>query len=466
MQFFPILFSIGMVSLVLAVILWVVLARPFLKLLRILQESEKTHFLQRIPENFRGPVGPLARSLNRLLEKITTLHALQLEAERQLVEAQKELQFKREIEEKNEIIEKTNKELEKRVEEINLIHEFSQKIVSTLDLEELYRVIDSFLGDKVGFHEFALLVCNDEENPQEVVIQTARGFADSSKIRGMQFHAGEGLTGQVLQTGKYCYIPDTSQEPRYLYYKGEHRKDGSFLSIPLLFKGKLVGILNFNRPERDGFSAQDVRFLKTIAVEMAIALVNATLYSRTKELAVRDELTHLYNRRHFQALLNLEIKRADRFGQPVSLLMVDIDRFKRINDTYGHLGGDHRLREFAQLLISSLREVDMVARFGGEEFVIVLPNTSKRDARLVAEKLCFLTRQHLFSQDTAKPLLPFTISLGVASYPIDGQTVESLIKVADLALYQAKENGRDRVVLYGEGKTSPLFAVGDQTASN
>ncbi|MBI2501516.1 MAG: hypothetical protein HYW02_08700, partial [Deltaproteobacteria bacterium] len=122
MQFFPILFSIGMVSLVLAVILWVVLARPFLKLLRILQESEKTHFLQRIPENFRGPVGPLARSLNRLLEKITTLHALQLEAERQLVEAQKELQFKREIEEKNEIIEKTNKELEKRVEEINLIH--------------------------------------------------------------------------------------------------------------------------------------------------------------------------------------------------------------------------------------------------------------------------------------------------------------------------------------------------------
>ncbi|MBI4374310.1 MAG: GAF domain-containing protein, partial [Deltaproteobacteria bacterium] len=171
----------------------------------------------------------------------------------------------------SDVLKKANEELQARIKELALINEFSQLIVSTLEMPKLYNILDHFLGEKLGFNEFALLLREKEE---EVVVQVARGFADTSRVRGMVFKSGEGLTGVVFQTRRPCYITDTRQESRYLYYKGEKKEDGSFLSIPLLFKGQVVGILNFTRAGVDSFSAQEIQFLNTIAVQIAIALMN------------------------------------------------------------------------------------------------------------------------------------------------------------------------------------------------
>jgi diguanylate cyclase (GGDEF)-like protein len=254
------------------------------------------------------------------------------------------------------------------------------------------------------------------------------------------------LTGQVFKTKRHCYIPDTRKEPRYLYYKGEKTEDGSFLGIPLLYKDNLVGILNFTRPGVDSFSGQEIQFLNTVAVVVAIALVNARLYSRTRDLSIRDDLTRLYNRRHLQEVLPLEIKRAQRFHQTLSLLMIDIDQFKRFNDSFGHLEGDKRLREIAGLMSGKIREVDFMARFGGEEFVVILANTPKQDGIAVAEKLRNLVRTCPFELDCPDPEHQFTISIGVAAYPDDADQIETLLHAADQALYQAKGAGRDRVI--------------------
>ena len=384
--------------------------KPLIRLIRTMQRAPQEDFLPRAQVGSKDLLGKLGKVFNALLEQVTTRHAFHLE----------------------------------RLKELGVIHDFSQKLASTLDLTELCRLLDQMLGERLGFREFALLIRDEAEG--DVVVQVARGFADSSKVRGMRFKADEGLTGLVLQSLKSCYIPDTRKEPRYLYYKGEKLEDGSFLSIPLLFKGEIVGILNFTRAGVDSFTPQEIQFLGTIADQLAIALCNARLYSRTRELAVRDELTGLYNRRHFQTVFPLEIKRARRFHQPLALLMIDIDRFKRFNDLHGHLAGDQRLRELAGLLKSSLREVDFVGRYGGEEFVVLLPSTSKEDAGRVGEKLCQAVRAASFSEHPSQGVRRFTVSVGVAAYPEDGEGVTVILAAADQALYRAKGEGRDRVI--------------------
>lgn len=415
--------------------------RPIEELIQVVTTAPARDFLSRAPVHGEDVVGRLAQSFNRLLERITTLDAFKIETERQLIMAHEELKYKEALEEKNRAL--------------FLLYEFSQQVSMTLELDELYNVVENFIGDRLGFREFAFLVY--EEENQSLVVRVARGFADQARVRGMSFRAGEGITGRVLSKGELVYLPDTRQDPEYLYYKGEKREDGSFLSIPLIFKKKVVGVLNMTRPGVDQFSEEEIRFLNTLAVGLAIALVNANLYSRTKELSVRDELTQLYNRRHFQEVLPLEIKRAQRFKKPLCLLMIDIDYFKKYNDRYGHLAGDELLKEFVHLIASKIREVDFFARFGGEEFVLVLPNTPKSDGVKVADKLRMIIRDHKFSGN-GKNSDRLTVSIGVASYPDDARTMEDLVDVADIALYQAKGAGRDQVVgCESEGKPSQDF---------
>ena len=366
--------------------------RPIRELIQLMSSAERKDFLVRAPVRSQDVLGRLSESFNLLLERITTLDAFKMETERQLILAQEELKFKAALEEKNRIIEKSNQEIEARLKELSLVYDFSKEISATLEMEELCSSVERFIGDRLGFQEFALLV--HDEFHQHLGVTAARGFADQSKIRNISFRSGEGITGKVLESGETVYIPDTGLNRHYLYYKGEKREDGSFLSIPLIFKQSVVGVLNLTRPGANRFSNEEIRFLETLSVELAIALVNAKLYSRTKELSVRDELTQLYNRRHFQEVLPLEIKRAQRFEKSLSLLVIDIDFFKNYNDRYGHLAGDECLKEFVHIISPRIREVDFFARFGGEEFVLVLPNASKQDAFMVADKIRTLVQEH------------------------------------------------------------------------
>jgi len=257
----------------------------------------------------------------------------------------------------------------------------------------------------------------------------------------------------VAETGKKIYIKDTTRETRFLNYKCEKPSEpSSFLSIPLMYKEEVMGVINFARGGTSSFSYQDVKMLSLVANQVALAIANSKLYTKTRELSVRDELTGINNRRYFQQMLNMEWKRAIRFKRDLSLIMIDVDHFKSYNDTFGHLEGDRALKQIGQTLRKHLREVDTVARFGGEEFVLLLPDTDKRGAIAVAEKVRLLVEGHSFLSAENRETRQMTISAGISTYPDDVDDIDDLIDHADIALYRAKENGRNRIECYESKK--------------
>ena len=203
---------------------------------------------------------------------------------------------------------------------------------------------------------------------------------------------------------------------------------------------KMIGILYEDSKRLTRFGKEEEGIVKALAAQAGLALENATLY----ELATLDGLTRIYQRRYFEAMAELEWKRVIRHRRPLSILMVDMDHFKTINDTYGHDKGDVVLRKTAQILKSACREEDIVARYGGEEFVILLPETDLEGTRPVAQRIHEELRKLYILPDRS-----ITLSIGVASYPsANVQDVISLIKCADQALYSAKNAGRNKTVYY------------------
>ena len=217
-----------------------------------------------------------------------------------------------------------------------------------------------------------------------------------------------------------------------------------FIAFPLRTNNRLSALLvlgggSVNRvdPDTEGFLAQ-------VANQVHIVVENSRLLERLRNLAIRDSLTDLYNHRHSMVLLANEFERVGRYAAGVSLLMLDLDQFKLINDEHGHPAGDAVLREMASVLQETLRTVDSVGRYGGEEFVAILPHTSPEEARATAERIRQRVGNHVFWVG-AKPL-SVTVSIGVASYPSDRvDSPETLVREADRALYRAKERGRDRI---------------------
>ncbi|MBI3393367.1 MAG: GGDEF domain-containing protein [Nitrospirae bacterium] len=186
-----------------------------------------------------------------------------------------------------------------------------------------------------------------------------------------------------------------------------------------------------------------------LAFQSASSLENARLHSKAVELASTDGLTGLANRRTFQVRLEEEIDRSERYQHPFTLMILDIDHFKKVNDTHGHPAGDVVLRELARLLKAAVRTVDFVARYGGEEFVILLPETGGTHSREIAERIRTRAAKTPVTLPDGKEI-SFTISLGVACYPSCGKAAADIVDRADQALYIAKQSGRDRVCLYRE----------------
>lgn len=420
------------------------LDRPLMRLARVMGRAEEGDFLVRAPVMSGDELGDLARTFNRMLSRITDLAANKIQSDHDLVMMEEQLKFRKSLEEKNSQIERANRTLEQLVRDLSLIHEIGQEVNSIVDIDKLYATIAETLKKYLRINECAILVYDDRR--EELHVKAAFGFPNVDEIFKTTFRAGEGITGLVAETGRKIYIRDTGREERFLNYKGERPLEtSSFLSAPLVYKGEVLGVINFARQGTGSFSHQDVRMMSLVAGQVAQALANARLYTRTRELSVRDELTGINNRRHFQQMLQMEWKRAVRFRRQLSLIMLDVDHFKEYNDTFGHLQGDGVLKQIGGLLKKNLREVDTVARFGGEEFVLLLPDTDKRGAVVVAEKVRAVIAAHKFVTDELRETRRITISAGVATYPDDVGEMEDLIDQADIALYRAKENGRNRV---------------------
>jgi diguanylate cyclase (GGDEF)-like protein len=225
----------------------------------------------------------------------------------------------------------------------------------------------------------------------------------------------------------------------------------SALAVPLFVSNRVMGSMQlFRSPAATGFSREDAQLLWILALVSENLLTREYANEGLLRFAFTDYLTGLRTRGYFEQQLELEFKRAERKQQKIALLMIDIDHFKVLNDTFGHHVGDQLLRDLSSILVKDMREVDTVARYGGEEFVIILPETTETGAMFVAQRLRRAVEQAKFFAGSPHSVQHLTISIGVAVYDIDAQFKRDLIEFADAALYSAKHAGRNRVICYSE----------------
>ena len=217
---------------------------------------------------------------------------------------------------------------------------------------------------------------------------------------------------------------------------------GPAVYVPLRLRDQMPGYLAvFRRRGAKPYDAEDVRLLTLLAAWTAMALENLRLALNVEKLAVTDDLTQVYNYRFLKSALRREIKRAGRYHQDLSLIMIDVDNLKSYNDRHGHLRGSFLLREMAGLFSAHVRSWDLVAKYGGDEFTVILPQTEITGAHTVAERLRMAVEEHTFPLATRGQI---TVSIGLAAFPADGQTTSALIETADRALYIAKQRGRNQ----------------------
>jgi len=413
------------------------LYRPIQGLARTMFRAESGEFLVRARVESDDELGRLARSFNTMLSRVTDMAVHEIETRRSLEQMEREVTLRRELE-------LANARLADHLRELELLLGVSGALGGTLDLPEQLQQLGLHVRERLGVIECSVLLL--QEATGELVVEAC--VAASPHIaRGTRFRMGEGVTGMVAAQGQTIYVPDVDKDPRFLHSKGHARFRGSFVGVPLKAKGRLVGVMNIYRTRTNDFSPQEIRLAEAIGAQAGLAISNARLYAQTLEQSFTDALTGLPNRRALFQRLEQEWTRALRFGDELSLLMVDLDNFKVVNDTHGHLVGDAVLRGVGLVLHRNIRKVDLVARYGGEEFCIVLPRIGKGEATDAAEKLRRSTAQTPFAGPPGGEPLHITISLGVATYPQDATDVAALLERADAALYEAKRLGRDRVAV-------------------
>jgi diguanylate cyclase (GGDEF)-like protein len=254
----------------------------------------------------------------------------------------------------------------------------------------------------------------------------------------------EGPAGRALDQGATLVIAgDGSRavQPEGADYPGHDST--SCLLVGLRMRDEPPALLALHRFDGAPFTEQDGETAEAAAPLFATALDNLRRFSRAEELSITDSLTGVYNYRYLRSALDKEVARARRFGEKFSIIMLDVDHLKDYNDLHGHLRGSEVLRRLAQLVLAQLRGADVVAKYGGDEFVVILPQTDRAGAGILAERIRSAIEQHEFPGESES--MKITSSMGIAQFPEDGESTRELLDVADAALYQAKRTGRNRV---------------------
>jgi diguanylate cyclase (GGDEF)-like protein len=274
------------------------------------------------------------------------------------------------------------------------------------------------------------------------------------KIKNVRLKMGEGIAGWVAKERKGVRVDDVYKDPRFTpkVDKATDFKTEAILCVPLVFKNRVLGVIELinlrdqRETEQGLFREEDLTALTTIADYAAIAIENARNFTRVQELTVTDDLTKLHNARFMHEVLEHEISRAQRYRTELSVIFLDIDHFKSVNDSHGHLVGSQLLAEVADVIRAGLRKSDFGVRYGGDEFVCLLPQTPKHRAVEVAKRLRRALNEKVYLQ-TDKKTVRLTASFGVASFPADAKSKEDLLRLADNAMYGIKNTTRDGVGL-------------------
>jgi diguanylate cyclase (GGDEF)-like protein len=319
---------------------------------------------------------------------------------------------------------------------------------SVLEPQRVVAVIMSHIQKLIPSEAWSILLVNEKKTELSFEMALGEKGEDFSDIR---LKIGEGIAGWVAQTGEPAIVNDVANDPRFQgrYDQQTQFRTRSILCAPLVSRGSTIGVVEIlNRASGSRFTKRDLNLLLTLVEPAAIALENAFLFQRTQKLAITDDLTKLYNSHYLGICLGKEIERASQERTSLAVIFLDLDGFKGVNDQHGHLCGSRTLFEVGDILRRSVREEDIVSRYGGDEFVVVLPNADGKAALSIARRIRSSLKEHAFlgEFDLAVHL---SASFGISSFPEHGTTPEELIQKADQAMYSVKESGKDAVAVSG-----------------
>lgn len=333
-------------------------------------------------------------------------------------------------------------QLRQKAKQVAFFINTGKALTSTLELEKVLDVIMARAKHLIPCERWSLLLVDEADGRREL-----RPHRDARRVR----HAApprQGPAVWVAQHARPMLIEDCRLPlPKGLRTWKPGRGYRSLLAVPIVNKRKVLGVLELvNRADGHPFDATDRDLLVQLMGQAAIAIERSHLYRRTSELTITDDLTKLFNFRHLDQTLDIEIRRCVRYGSVLSLIFLDLDYFKMVNDRYGHLMGSRVLIEVAELLIRNLRDVDIISRYGGDEFVVVLPETGLRTTHAITKRLHRAFQRHEFL--SAEGIgLHLTASFGIAGFPEHAKNKKDLIRLSDQAMYEAKYGGRDRICI-------------------
>lgn len=343
--------------------------------------------------------------------------------------------------------ERQNKEeeLKRSLEEHQTLYKIAVELASAGKSDKIFDIILSSAMELTNAPAGSIVIMDEKNGMLRMVL--AKGFSQHFISRStMWLPRTKGLTKRVLNSNKPTIIYDITKEISpttnpAIYEEGIR----SIIGIPLKYNEKTIGILYLDDFKPREFTAREISILMLLATNATLAIEKMQILEKTEMLAITDELTQIYNHRYFRNTLSNETYRAKRYKHPVSLIMMDIDNFKSYNDDFGHIHGNYVLSIIAGIIKKNVRSIDTAARFGGEEFCIILPDTSKESAYAMAERIRSEVDKVCIPEWNSTILRKVTISLGVASFPDDTEEQGLLVKKADEAMYAAKKAGKNKV---------------------
>ncbi len=343
-------------------------------------------------------------------------------------------------------------------QELNSFYDFTQRLNSTSDVDVILdHIIDTLL--RIFEADFVGVSLVDKEGGYSYLKRASEGMKEH--LEDKQIPHGDTLIGLVAESGNHFHFDDISARAKYRSVFGKEidfalgiKTIKSVLIYPFheTFQDlennnqAVLGCVVIGRRAKNPFNEGEISLAKIICRESSKAITSSLNFQKVKELAIRDGLTGLYNHRHFQEMLSYTLVHSDRFSTEASLLLVDVDDLKIINDTYGHQAGDTVLSSIGNLLRESLRKVDIPARYGGDEFAVILPNTNKSGSIAVAEKVRSKLKRISLKSDSGDIVV--SLSIGIATYPQCAADKELLIEKADRALYESKNHGKNKITHY------------------
>jgi diguanylate cyclase (GGDEF)-like protein len=346
----------------------------------------------------------------------------------------------------------------RQMDHLRVFHDVARALTASLELEEILGAIMDKMAQFFGPERWSMLMVDDKSNELYYAIAVGE---NAESLRGLRVPMGEGVAGWVASTGNPLVVPDVALDPHWSAFASKHPdlKIKSIACVPVRSGNKTLGVIQLLNSKLDLLSEYSISFLRILCDYAAIAIQNARSMTLIQELTITDDVTGLFNARHLYTMLDEQVAQGNVF----SLMFVDLDRFKSVNDTHGHLVGSRLLSEIGGLLKRGLGPNNAAFRYGGDEFVALLPGMGKSAASGTTMALREDLRSARFLEGAGLSL-SVSGSFGLATYPEDGNTVATILRAADTMMYEAKVT-RDSVAVAGKGKVNRSAVAASDSGS-